>query len=75
MKLHVINLYSWKVDIVLNSDLPINKIEEDVLNRGSFAESLAKIMLDYTVPEGFAIGLYGKWGVVKLLSSIWFWIK
>ncbi len=50
---------------MLNSDLPIKKIKEDALNRKSFTESLAKIMIDYTVPEGFAIGIYGKWGSGK----------
>lgn len=50
---------------MLNSDLPIKIIEEDALNRSSFSESLAKVMLDYTVPEGFAIGLYGRWGSGK----------
>lgn len=29
---------------MLSPDLPIAKLEEDGLNRGSFAESLAKIM-------------------------------
>lgn len=30
---------------MLSSDLPIAKLEEDELNRGSFAESLAKTLL------------------------------
>lgn len=50
---------------MLNSDLPIEKMEDDVLNRTSFVESLAKVMLEYTIPEGFTIGLYGKWGSGK----------
>ena len=50
---------------MLNSDLPIKNTEDDMLNRASFAENLAKTMLDYTVSEGFAIGLYGKWGSGK----------
>ena len=50
---------------MLNSDLPIKKAEEDMLNRAFFAKNLAETMLDYTVSEGFAIGLYGKWGSGK----------
>lgn len=50
---------------MLNSDLPIKRAEEDMLNRASFAKNLAETMLDYTVSEGFAIGLYGKWGSGK----------
>ena len=30
---------------MLSSDLPIAKLEEDELNRGSFAESLAKTLV------------------------------
>ena len=50
---------------MFNSDLPIKKTNEDALNRSSFVENLAKAMLDYTVPEGFTIGMYGKWGSGK----------
>lgn len=50
---------------MLNSDLPIKKTDEDMLNRASFAENLAQTMFDYNASEGFAIGLYGKWGSGK----------
>ena len=50
---------------MLNSDLPIKSVADDMLNRASFAENLAQTMLDYTVSDGFAIGLYGKWGSGK----------
>ena len=50
---------------MLNSDLPIKSSSEDVLNRNSFAENLAKVLLEYNVSEGFAIGIYGKWGSGK----------
>ncbi|MCE5235421.1 MAG: KAP family NTPase [Eubacteriales bacterium] len=50
---------------MLNSDWPIKKTAEDVLNRAVFVENLAEAMLSYTVPEGFAIGIYGKWGSGK----------
>lgn len=50
---------------MLNSDLPIKKSSEDALNRTSFAESLAKVMVEYEAPEGFTIGMYGKWGSGK----------
>ena len=53
------------VNIMLNSDRPINWAKEDALNRSVFADNLAKVTLDYSVPEGFAIGLYGKWGSGK----------
>ena len=33
---------------MLSSDLPIAKLEEDELNRGSFAESLAKTLVQYS---------------------------
>ena len=50
---------------MFNSDLPIEKVNDDVLGRSGFAKSLAQTMLDYNAPEGFAIGVYGKWGSGK----------
>ena len=50
---------------MINPDLPIRKTIEDKLNRSTFAESLAKVMLDYSAPYSFSIGLYGKWGSGK----------
>jgi len=53
------------VQKIFSSDLPIENAKDDALNRGAFAENLAKVMLNYTVPEGFVIGIYGKWGSGK----------
>ena len=50
---------------MLSSDLPIAKLEEDELNRGSFAESLAKTLVQYSFPSSLTIGLYGEWGSGK----------
>ena len=50
---------------MLSSDLPITKLEEDGLNRGSFAESLAKTLVQYSFPSSLTIGLYGEWGSGK----------
>ena len=50
---------------LINSDLPITKSTEDRLNRGAFAKSLAKTILNYSFPSSFAIGLYGEWGSGK----------
>lgn len=50
---------------MINPDLPITKSTEDTLNRGAFAKSLAKTILDYSFPSSFAIGLYGEWGSGK----------
>ena len=50
---------------MLSPDLPIEKLEEDGLNRGSFAESLAKTLVQYSFPSSLTIGLYGEWGSGK----------
>lgn len=50
---------------MLSPDLPIAKLEEDGLNRGSFAESLAKTLVQYSFPSSLTIGLYGEWGSGK----------
>ena len=50
---------------MLYSDVPIQKLEQDVLNRKSFAQSLAKVIVEYAAPESFSIGLYGPWVSVK----------
>lgn len=57
---------------MFNPDLPITKSTEDVLNRGTFAKSLAKTLLQYDQPSSFTIGLYGEWGSGKtsLLNMI-----
>ena len=50
---------------MISPDLPITKFEDDTLNRGSFAQSLAKVLLQYSHSSSFSIGLYGEWGSGK----------
>ena len=50
---------------MINPDLPITKIEEDKLNRRSFAVSLAQTLLQYSFSTSFSVGLYGEWGSGK----------
>lgn len=50
---------------MISPDLPITKIEEDALNRGSFAQSLAQVLLQYSFSSSFSIGLYEEWGSGK----------
>ena len=50
---------------MISPDLPITKSSEDKLNRESFAESLAKVILQFTFPTSFTVGLYGAWGSGK----------
>lgn len=50
---------------MINPDLPITKSSEDKLNRGSFANSLANVLIEYSAPYSFSIGLYGEWGSGK----------
>lgn len=50
---------------MFSPDLPITKSSEDALNRKTFAESLAKTLLQYHLPTSFTVGLYGKWGSGK----------
>lgn len=50
---------------MIKSDLPITNIKDDLLNRTSLADNLAKTVLDLDAPQGFVIGIYGKWGCGK----------
>lgn len=50
---------------MISPDLPITKVEDDTLNRGSFAQSLAQVLLQYSLSSSFSIGLYGEWGSGK----------
>ena len=50
---------------MISPDLPITKSSEDKLNRESFAESLANVILQSTFPTSFTVGLYGAWGSGK----------
>ena len=52
-------------DIMFNTDKPIEKIEEDLLNRATFSKELASAILAYTNTENFAISLCGEWGCGK----------
>lgn len=50
---------------MISPDLPITKSDDDTLNRGSFAKSLAQVLLQYFFSSSFTIGLYGEWGSGK----------
>lgn len=50
---------------MISPDLPITKYEDDTLNRGSFAQSLAQVLRQYSLSCSFSIGLYGAWGSGK----------
>lgn len=57
---------------MISPDLPITKAKDDILNRSSFAENLANVLLEYSSSSSFCIGLYGAWGSGKtsLLNMI-----
>ena len=50
---------------MFGSDKPIEKIENDKLNRKSFSQQLAHAILSYTSQDNFTIGLCGRWGTGK----------
>lgn len=50
---------------MFKSDRPIDTIKEDLLDRGSFAESLADAILAYKNQESIVTALYGEWGSGK----------
>lgn len=50
---------------MISPDLPITNSSEDKLNRESFANSLANVILQSTLPNSFTVGLYGAWGSGK----------
>ncbi len=50
---------------MISPDLPITKFEDDTLNRGAFAQSLAQVLQQYSLSCSFSIGLYGAWGSGK----------
>lgn len=47
------------------SDKPISHDSEDLLDRGYFANLLAKTLLNLNSQDTFTVGLYGKWGSGK----------
>lgn len=49
----------------INRDLPIKKCEEDLLERGTFAETLAKAISSYYRNESLVVGIFGEWGSGK----------
>ncbi|WP_019679647.1 KAP family P-loop NTPase fold protein [Ruminococcus flavefaciens] len=44
------------------TDLPIEKIDNDLLGRGIFAHRIAESILNYKSDECLTIGIYGGWG-------------
>ncbi len=50
---------------MFNSDQPINDVSEDLLDRGSFAQKIAKAIKSYNSSECLTIGIYGDWGEGK----------
>lgn len=50
---------------MISPDLPIAKSSDDKLNRRSFSESLAQVLLHNSFSSSITIGLYGKWGSGK----------
>ena len=50
---------------MISPDLPITQKTDDTLNRSSFAQTLAHVMLQYSSSASFTIGLYGEWGSGK----------
>ncbi len=47
---------------MFNSDNPIGNTNEDLLNRGEFANRIASAISNYASPECLIIGVYGGWG-------------
>ena len=50
---------------MFGTDKPIEKIENDKLNRKSFSQQLAHAILSYKSQDNFTIGLCGRWGTGK----------
>lgn len=50
---------------MFSTDLPIDKIEDDLLGRGDFARKIAQAIKYYQNPECLTIGIYGGWGSGK----------
>ncbi|MHA9740127.1 KAP family P-loop NTPase fold protein [Robinsoniella peoriensis] len=46
-------------------DAPIEKQDEDLLNRRNFAKRLGRSIIGTNTKKGFSIGLYGPWGSGK----------
>ncbi len=50
---------------MFDADRPITSIDQDRLDRGVFAQYLARCMLDHTSPESLVLSLQGGWGSGK----------
>ena len=50
---------------MFRADLPISSLDEDLLERRSFSESLGNAILNYKENDSIVIGLYGSWGSGK----------
>lgn len=50
---------------MFKSDQPIQKQNEDLLGRASFAKNLGKAILSYGFNDSISIGLFGEWGAGK----------
>lgn len=50
---------------LFSADRPITSAKEDLLNRSSFAESLAKAIKDWIGNDSLVLALYGPWGSGK----------
>src|SRR6266508_4414500 len=53
---------------IFSADRPIESVDEDLLGRGPFSESLAKAIDGWREKDSLILGLYGPWGSGK--SSI-----
>jgi predicted KAP-like P-loop ATPase len=51
--------------VVFDADRPIQRANQDRLNRSLFAKYLARCILDHNDMYSFVVGLYGGWGVGK----------
>lgn len=59
---------------MLVSDNPIEKKEDDFLNRDQFSEHLVKSFSDWNEKESLVVAIYGEWGsgkssIIKLFST------
>ena len=50
---------------MFKSDQPIETKKDDVLGRGSFAQKLGDVILQYEQEDSLALGLLGTWGSGK----------
>lgn len=52
-------------EYTLGDDLPKKSLRDDRLGYAPFAERLANVIFNISVPDGYVIGLHGKWGSGK----------